>query len=128
MNKTITNHLLMFEAIIGQILKLKVTEGNSIGIGLQLYCTFTELTEEVYNLLLGDPDFAAKEMEGGLTEIDNMIGECCLLSVVYSPNPVFDGVEEGRRMKEMLVRLVAKDLAKLKELFTDIKAIPDFKI
>lgn len=96
MNKTITNHLLMLEAIIGQILKLKVTEGKSIGIGLQLYCTFTELTEEVYNLLLGDPDFAAKEMEGGLEEIDNMIGECCLLSVVYSPNPVFDEVEEGR--------------------------------
>ena len=107
---------------------MKVSEGNSIGIGLQLYCTFTELTEEVYNLLLGDPEFAGKEMEGALEEIDNMIGECCLLSVVYSPNPVFDEVEEGRRMKEMLVRLVAKDLAKLKELFTDIKAIPDFKI
>jgi hypothetical protein len=125
---TIEGHLKMFESIIGQILTMKLIEGKSISIALQLYSTFTELTDEVYNLLLGDIDVAAKEMEGGLTEIDNMIGECCLLGVVYSRNSVFDSMEEERQMKEMLIRLVAQDLVKLKELFTDIKAIPDFKV
>ncbi|WP_449436334.1 hypothetical protein [Pedobacter steynii] len=93
MNKTIANHLRMFEAIIGQILRVRETEENAIGIGVQLYCTFTELSDEVYNLLLGNPDFAAKEMEGGLEVIDYMIGGCNLLHAVYSSTLVFNSVE-----------------------------------
>jgi hypothetical protein len=128
MNTSIANHLKMFEAIIAQILKMKVIEGKSINIALQLYTTFTKLTDEVYNLLLGDIDVAAKEMEGGLAEVDDMIAECCLLGVVYASNSVFDSVKEEREMKELLIRLVARDLVKLKELFTDIKAIPEIEV
>lgn len=73
MNESITIHLNTFATLIAEIKNTETIEYSSISIEMQLYSTFTELPEEVYELLLGDPVVAAKEMEGGLGKIDGML-------------------------------------------------------
>lgn len=92
--------------------------------------TFRELTDEVYECLLGDPQVARIQLAPAKEKVEFLMMQCSLLMDRYSDDPMFDilGFEKDIDLPRCeLVYIVMDHLDRAKELFKDIKPIPDFK-
>lgn len=92
--------------------------------------TFRELTDKVYECLLGDAQAARVQLAPAKEKIEFLMMQCSLLMTRYSDDPMFDvlGFEKDIDLPRCeLVYIVMDHLDRAKELFKDIKAIPDFK-
>ena len=91
--------------------------------------TFRELTDKIYECLLGDPQVARIQLAPAKEKVEFLMMQCSLLMARYSDDPVFDilGFEKDINLPRCeLVYIVMDHLDRAKELFTDIKPIPDF--
>jgi len=131
MNANIDEYINIYSELLKEINDPDMIFRNSkVSVPLMAGFIFQELTNEIYEYLLGDPKIARIKLAPAKEKIEFLSVQCSLLMARYSDDPMFDslGLEKDIDPERCeLVIAVMDRLSRISELFTDIKAIPDFK-